>query len=530
MSIIHSPYPNVGIPAVSLPELVLGEAERWGDKPALIDAASGRTITYRQLCESVRRAVGGLTARGFSKGDVLAIYSPNVPEYAIAFYAVARLGGVSTTVNPLYTSAELARQLVDCHARYLVTMPSFLDRAREAAREVPSLEEVFVFGEAEGATPFAALLEGADAPPEVAIDPDLDLVSLPYSSGTTGLPKGVMLTHRNLVANITQMGAVHLANENDVSIAVLPFYHIYGLVVVLSAGLHSGGTIITMPRFDLEAFLEAMQRYRVTIGWLVPPLVLALAKHPLVDKYDLSSLRLAFSGAAPLSEDLAQTCADRLGCEVRQGYGMTETSPVTHCAPPAGATPKAGSVGVGAPNTETRLVDLARGADVEVGEVGEVWVRGPQVMKGYLNQPAATAEMIDPDGWLHTGDLGRADTDGYLYIVDRVKELIKYKGLQVAPAELEALLLTHPSVVDAAVIPSPDQEAGEIPKAFVVVRAPVPADELMAFVAERVAPHKRIRLLEFVDAVPKSASGKILRRELIERERLRVGTASGAGV
>ena len=529
MAIIRSPYPQATIPDVSLHEMVLGEAEQRGDKPALIDGPTGRTITYRQLAAAVRRVAAGLAARGFRKGDVLGIYSPNLPEYAIAFYAVSSLGGVNTTINPLYTSAELAKQLNDCRARYLLTVPAFLDRAREAASQVPSLEEIFVFGEAEGATPFSELLQADGTPPAVSINPREDLVALPYSSGTTGLPKGVMLTHRNLVANLSQMVNVDLVREDDVAIAVLPFYHIYGLVVIMGAGLYGGSTIVTLPRFDLEGFLETMQRYRVTIGWMVPPIVLAMAKHPLVDKYDLSSVRLVFSGAAPLSEDLAQGCATRLGCIVRQGYGMTETSPVTHCAPPAGAALKLGAVGVCAPNTEARIVDLTSGVDAETGDVGEVWVRGPQVMKGYLNRPDATADMIDSEGWLHTGDVGRVDAEGFLYIVDRVKELIKYKGLQVAPAELEAVLLQHPAVGDAAVIPSPDEEAGEIPKAFVMARTPVSAEELMQFVAERVAPHKKIRLLEFVDAVPKSASGKILRRELIERERQRQAEVARAG-
>lgn len=521
MNVIRSPYPDATIPDVSVHEMVLGEAAQRGEKPALIDGPSGRTITYRQLVTCVRRVAAGLAARGFRKGDVLGIYSPNVPEYAIAFYAVSSLGGVNTTINPLYTSAELAKQLNDCSARYLLTVPAFLERAREAASRVPSLEEVFVLGEAEGATPFSALMAADDTAPEVPINPREDLVALPYSSGTTGLPKGVMLTHRNLVSNLCQMNGADLVHDDDVAIAVLPFYHIYGLVVIMSAGLCAGSTIVTLPRFDLEDFLETMQRYRITIGWMVPPIVLAMATHPLVDKYDLSSVRLVFSGAAPLSDDLARTCATRIGCIVRQGYGMTETSPVTHCAPPEGAALKAGAVGVCAPNTEARIVDLAAGLDAETGGVGEVWVRGPQVMKGYLNRPDATADMIDAEGWLHTGDVGYVDADGFLYIVDRVKELIKYKGLQVAPAELEAVLLQHPAVGDVAVIPSPDEEAGEIPKAFVMARTPVSAEELMDYVAERVAPHKKIRLLEFVDAVPKSASGKILRRELVERERQR---------
>jgi acyl-CoA synthetase (AMP-forming)/AMP-acid ligase II len=520
--VYRSPFPDVVIPDVTFTELILRRAGELADQPALIDGPSGRTLTYGQLAASIRRAAAGLAARGFLEGDVFGLYLPNVPEYAVVFHAVATLGGVNTTVNPLYTARELAGQLNDCRAKYLVTAPPFLDKALEAKAQVPTLEEVFVLGEASseaGATPFAALLARDGQPPSVRIDPANDLVVLPYSSGTTGLPKGVMLTHRNLVANVLQTAAPGVLRPGDVDIAVLPFFHIYGMVVIMGVSLALGGTIVTLPRFDIDQFLKTLQDYHVTKACLVPPIVLALAKHPAVGRYDLSSLEWVMSGAAPLSEDLARACADRLGVTISQGYGMTETSPVTHLSPGEKDRVRPGSVGVTAPNTETRIVDLGSGADLPPGQPGEVWVRGPQVMKGYLNAPEATAEILDADGWLHTGDIGYMDPDGYLYIVDRVKELIKYKGLQVAPAELEAVLLSHPAVADAAVIPVPDEEAGEVPKAFVVTKAPVSSDELLAYVGERVAPYKRVRYLAFVDAVPKSASGKILRRVLIEANR-----------
>jgi acyl-CoA synthetase (AMP-forming)/AMP-acid ligase II len=266
-----------------------------------------------------------------------------------------------------------------------------------------------------------------------------------------------------------------------------------------------------------------VQDYRITVTYVVPPIVLALAKHPAVDKYDLSSVRLVFSGAAPLGEELERATSQCLGrAPVLQGYGMTEASPVTHCnAMREAGEARPGSVGRTVPNTETRIVDPGLGRTLGPGEQGEVCVRGPQVMKGYLNNPEATRQMLTPDGWLHTGDIGYIDEDGFLYVVDRLKELIKYKGLQVPPAELEAVLLSHPAVADAAVIPSPDEEAGEIPKAFVVLKpgASASAEELMAYVGERVAPHKKVRRLQFIDQVPKSASGKILRRVLVEQER-----------
>ena len=523
---IRSPYPDVEVPDVPLTDFVLANAERLGDKPALIDATTGRTVTYRQLAESVRAMAAGLAERGFGKGDTFAHFAPNLPEYAIALHGVATVGAVNTTANPLLTAEELAVQLRDSGARMLVTVPALLDKAAEAA-EHAGVSEVFVYGEAENATPFASLLQSGGGPPEVAIDPANDLAALPYSSGTTGLPKGVMLTHRNLVANICQTVAVLRTSEDDRIAAVLPFFHIYGLVVVLNTSLQRGATLVTMPRFELPAFLGMLQEHRITRAYVVPPIVLALAKHPLVDEFDLSSVEYVLSGAAPLSADLEEACANRLGCRMQQGYGMTEASPVTHAVGDdvAGQTP--GSIGHPVPNTECRIVELGTDEDVPPGEPGELWIRGPQVMKGYLNQPEATAHTINAEGWLRTGDVGRVDDDGAFWIVDRVKELIKYKGYQIAPAELEALLLTHPEIEDAAVIPVQDDEAGEVPKAFVV--GSVTADEVTAFVAERVAPYKKLRAVEVIDEIPKSPSGKILRRVLIDRERAAATTPVPGG-
>ncbi|HJZ47856.1 MAG TPA: AMP-binding protein, partial [Roseiflexaceae bacterium] len=325
------------------------------------------------------------------------------------------------------------------------------------------------------------------------------------------------------VANICQCQALPVKDltADDTLIAVLPFFHIYGMTILMNLALCEGTTVVTMPRFDIEQFLQIMQDYRVTFAYLVPPIVLALAKHPSVDKYDLSKLRALNSGAAPLGEDLAHACAARLGCLIKQGYGLTETSPVTHTNPLIREQIKIASVGPCIPNTECKVVDVASGAALGPNQPGEIWVRGPQVMLGYLNRPDATAAMIDAEGWPRTGDIGYADADGYFYIVDRIKELIKYKGYQVAPAELEAVLLAHPAIADAAVIPSADEEAGEVPKAYVVRRGAVSTDEVIAFVAERVAPYKKVRAVEFIEQIPKSASGKLLRRVLIERERAR---------
>jgi acyl-CoA synthetase (AMP-forming)/AMP-acid ligase II len=523
---VKSSSPDVSIPDVPITDYVLRHAARLGDKPALIDGPTGRTLTYGQLAEAVRRAAAGLAKRGFKKGDVFAIYSPNLPEYAVIFLAVASVGGINTTANPLYTADELAKQLTDSRARFLVTVPAFLDKAQEAARK-SGIEEVFVFGSADGATAFSDLLQAGSEPPAVRIDPREDLVVLPYSSGTTGFPKGVMLTHRNLVANLCQCEGMRNFEgfaEGDITIAFLPFFHIYGMVVIMMLGLAGGGTILVMPRFELQEFLGFIQKYRVTILPLVPPVVLGLVKHPAVAQFDLSSVRLVFSGAAPLGEDMARELGRKLGCPVVQGYGMTEASPVTHLSPTRNAPMKPGSAGCVVPNTEVRISDIVTGEEVAQGKDGELWIRGPQIMKGYLNQPGETAACLDREGWYHTGDVGYVDEDGFFFIVDRTKELIKYKGLQVAPAELEALLVTHPAVLDAAVVRKADEEAGEVPKAFIVLKPDetsraTKAEAVMDWVAERVAPHKRIRQLEFIDQIPKSASGKILRRVLMDRDK-----------
>jgi acyl-CoA synthetase (AMP-forming)/AMP-acid ligase II len=311
--------------------------------------------------------------------------------------------------------------------------------------------------------------------------------------------------------------------EDDVVVAVAPFFHAIGFNIVLPCSLAARATIVTLPRFDLEAFLRAIQEYRATLTIVVPPVALALAGHPLVNSYDPSSLRLLGVGAAPLGANLEQRCAERLGCMTGQGLGMTEAAALI--AVGSLDVPRRGSVGRLVPNTEARIVDPESGADLGAGRTGELWVRSPQLMRGYRDCPGATAFTIDADGWLHTGDLCYFDEDGYLYVVDRLKELIKYKGYQVAPAELEHLLLTHPAVADAAVVPRPDPDAGEVPVAHVALRGQATAEELMAYLAERLAPYKRLRAVRVTDSVPRSPSGKLLRRVLVEQERAGPGPA-----
>ena len=512
MIIYRSPLADVDIPDTTVTHHVLRRAAEVPDRPALIDGPSGRAYTYAQLAAMIASFAGGLAARGLGPGDTIALMSPNIPEYAVAFHGAAVAGVADSTVNPTYTADEVRFQLQDSGALLLVTVALFVDTAREAIAGT-DVTDIVVIGDApEGTLPVTALF---GAPLEqVPVDLDDHVVVLPYSSGTTGLPKGVMLTHRNLVANLCQIEGGLAVEDDEVALAVLPFFHIYGMQVLMNGLLAQGVTIITVPRFDLEQVLGLIQDQRVTRFFAVPPIVLALAKHPLVDSYDLSSLRQIFSGAAPLSAELALEAGARVGCEVVQGYGMTEMSPVSHLTPPGQF--KAGTCGVTVPNAECRIVDPVTGADQPVDGEGELWVRGPMVMKGYLNNPEATALTVDADGWLHTGDIGAIDADGHMTIVDRVKELIKVKGFQVAPAELEALLLTHPSIADAAVIGIPDEESGEVPRAFIVVKPQqsLTADEVTDFTRQHVATYKVVHDVVFTEAIPKSASGKILRRML----------------
>jgi acyl-CoA synthetase (AMP-forming)/AMP-acid ligase II len=530
--VLSSPYPDVEIPDLSVPEFVLAAGRERPDAAALVDGLKGDTITHGQLAAYVDRVAAALHAKGLRKGDVVAVFCPNTPWYPVVFHGIAAAGCVMSPINSLYTPDEIAFQLRDSGAKLLITISLFMDRAAAAVEKSP-VGEIVVLDGMEGHAGLLDLL-GSDAPsPQVDIDPATDLVTLPYSSGTTGLPKGVMLTHRNLVANVAQTRPLIALAEDERIIAVLPFFHIYGLTVLMNQGLAWGGTVVTLPRFDLEDFLRTIQDQKITRAFVAPPILVALAKHPMVDQYDLSSLTSILSGAAPLDESLAQAVEQRLrrgadtGVTVAQGYGMTELSPVSHTTPDTGHEPPGvtgdvpkGSVGYAIPNTECRLVDPGTGEDAAEGERGELWIRGPQVMAGYLNNPEATAATIDADGWLHTGDVAVVDDQGRYTVVDRVKELIKYKGYQVAPAELVAVLLNHPEIADAAVIGVPEKETGEeLPKAF-VVRAPgseLSEESVMDFMAERVAPHKKIRLVEFIDAVPKSAAGKILRKDLKAR-------------
>ncbi|MFI9762664.1 4-coumarate--CoA ligase family protein [Streptomyces sp. NPDC051963] len=512
------------VPPVELPihEVVLGRAAEFGDLPALIDGTNGMTLTYAQVDQFHRRIAAALAESGVRKGDVLALHSPNTVAFPTAFYAATRAGATVTTVHPLSTAEEFGKQLRDSAARWIVTVSPLLETARRAAELAGGIQEIFVCDQAPGHRSLIDMLASTAPEPQIDIDPVTDVAVLPYSSGTTGVPKGVMLTHRQIATNLAQLEPAISAGPGERVLAVLPFFHIYGLTALMNAPLRLGATVVVLPRFDLETFLAAIQNHRITALYVAPPIVLALAKHPLVAEYDLSSLKFLISAAAPLDARLAAACSQRLNLPpIGQAYGMTELSPGTHVVPlDAMHQAPPGTVGRLIAGTEMRIVSLDDpDKDLGIGEAGEILIRGPQIMKGYLGRPDATDAMIDTDGWLHTGDVGHVDADGWLFVVDRVKELIKYKGFQVAPAELEALLLTHPGIADAAVIGAYNDEGNEVPHAYVVRQpaADLSESEVMMYVAERVAPYKRVRQVTFIDGVPRAASGKILRRELRER-------------
>ena len=523
---MRSTLPDVEIPDVSIYEYLFGGLDDADlDRIAIVDGTSGVETTYRQLVGQIDLFAGALAARGVGIDSRVGVLCPNVPAFATVFHGILRAGATATTINSLYTPGEIASQLEDAGAEWLITVSPLLAGAKTAAaqRGIPD-EQLIVLDGAEGHPSLRDLLSEGRPAPEVAFDPATHLAVLPYSSGTTGRPKGVMLTHRNLVANVAQVIPMTTIDSEDRLLAVLPFFHIYGMTVLLNFAMRQRAGLVTMPRFDLPEFLRIIQEHRTTWVFVAPPIAVALAKHPIVDQYDLSAVKVVFSGAAPLDGALAAAVEKRLGCEVVQGYGMTETSPAVNIIPAGRSDIDKSSIGPLVPNTEARVVDPETGRDVDIpaegaSEPGELWVRGPQIMTGYLGRPDATAEMLDVDGWLRTGDIATVTSDGIYRIVDRLKELIKYKGYQVAPAVLEALLLEHPSIADAAVIGAHDADGQEVPKAFVVRQqgAELSEQDVMDFVAARVAPHEKVRLVEFIDAVPKSSSGKILRKDLRTR-------------
>ncbi|WP_295775902.1 AMP-binding protein [uncultured Microbacterium sp.] len=523
-----SPFPDVEIPGVSIyDDLFADLSADDAARIALIDPATGAETSYGALKAQVDAFAGALAARGVGTDTVLGLLCPNVPAFATVFHGILRAGATVTTINSLYTAGEIEKQLRDAGASWLITVSPLLGAAQQAAEAVGiPTERLVVLDRADGHPDLRSLLGEGRAAPEVSFEPATHVAVLPYSSGTTGIPKGVMLSHRNLVANVAQCRINIDLKNTDRVLAVLPFFHIYGMTVLLNLALKQRATLVTMPKFDLVQFLTNIQTYGCTYLYIAPPIAVALAKHPIVDQFDISTVHTVFSGAAPLDGETAEIAARRINARMMQGYGMSELSPVSHAMPYTRDDIPVSSVGTILPNIVCKLVDTETGEEITEIEddgrtrPGELWVQGPNVMLGYLNKPEATAETLDADGFLHTGDIAVYHDGGYFSIVDRVKELIKYKGYQIAPAELEALLLGHPKVMDAAVIGVLDDDKQEIPKAFIV---PAPdsgltAEEVMGFVADNVAPHKKVRRVEFIESIPKSTSGKILRKDLRARE------------
>ncbi|TMC17141.1 MAG: long-chain fatty acid--CoA ligase [Chloroflexi bacterium] len=518
--------PPLDLPSMPYDHLLRLAAERAPERPAII--FHNLRLTYREVVSMVNSLANGLRNLGVGPGERICLFTPNRPEYTITLNAASTIGAVVTPMNPSYKEREIAYQLADSEACAILVYRDLVPLLRSVLQQtpLPQLKHIIITGineavpdEMPGARSFAQLLRESSPrrPDPVRINVD-DLFALPYSSGTTGLPKGVMLSHRNLVSNHLQFVTAGGISSSDVTLIYLPMYHIYG-VLLTGTFLAVGATQVLLERFDPKRVLELCEQYGVTWFFAVPPVILALAN--MSDFSKLKTVRYMMNAAAPLPLDLARKLYERTGITIVQAYGLTESSPDTHLSPTDPSLMRLESVGLPVSNTEQKIVDIETGTrELQPGEDGEVVVRGPQVMQGYWKSPEETARVLR-DGWLYTGDIGHLDADGSLFIVDRKKEMIKYKAFSIAPAELEALLLEHSAVLDAAVIGVPDDEAGEVPKGFVVLRPgqQATAEELIIFVNGKLAGYKKLHYLEFIDAIPKVPSGKILRRELKERER-----------
>jgi acyl-CoA synthetase (AMP-forming)/AMP-acid ligase II len=513
--IYRSQYPDLEVAPTTLPEHILSAAATRDGHAAVVDATNAATVSYADLSAGIAAVAAGLAERGLAPGDRFALHAPNLPEWPVVFLGAMAAGAAVTTSSPLATPEELTWQLSRTRPRYALTIPPLVPIVRAAA-EAAGCEELFTIGEADQTTPLRALLAAAQPAPPLTIAPE-SVAALPFSSGTTGVPKPVGLTHAGLIWNVHQIRSAYPVEPDSKVLLFAPMCHSFGQIV-MSVTLSAGGTVVTLPKFDLAAVLQAVQEHRITHLFVMPPVMLALARHPLVDQYDLSSVQHVFCTAAPLRAEVEQAVADRLGCDVGQGFGMTEAGPAVSV--PDRAAPHRGTCGRLLPNTEARIVDPATGRDLPPAAIGELWLRGPQLFAGYPDDPAATAATVDTDGWLHTGDLARFD-DGFLTITDRLKELIKVRGQQVAPAELEQVIAGHAQVADVAVIGRPDEEAVEIPVAYVVPRGDLDPQALAGWVAERVSPHKRLADVVIVEEIPRSPAGKLLRRVLRDLDRAR---------
>lgn len=535
----ESKYPLIDIPKTDLWGFLFERKDKEypDDKVIYHDPYTKRSYTYAQVKSTAIDFGKGLKALwDWQKGDVLALFTPNCIDTPAITWGCHWAGGILSPANPGYTVDELAFQLKVCGAKAVVTQLPFYETAKKAATKVGIQENrIIIMGDQrdpEGVVKhFTSIrnISGTSRYRRTRINPEEDLAFLVYSSGTTGHPKGVMLTHRNIVANVLMLKAGESGNlrwnngpnrEGDKILAFLPFFHIYGLTCLVHQSLYSGLMIVVMPKFDIDGFCKIVQDYKITFVYVVPPVVLLLSKHPTVGKYDLSSIRMMNSGAAPLTKELVEALCKRLKIPVKQGYGLSETSPTTHTQPWEDWNKTIGAVGTLLPNQTAKYMSPDE-KEVPAGQTGELWIKGPNIFKGYLNNPEMTAYALTPDGYFKTGDVGHQDENGNFYITDRVKELIKYKGFQVPPAELEGILIGHPSVNDVAVIGIYNKDqATEVPRAYIVPansfgRGEKEAQEIIEWLNQKVASHKRLRGgVRFVDEIPKSVSGKILRRML----------------
>ncbi|XP_021802005.1 4-coumarate--CoA ligase 1-like [Prunus avium] len=539
--VYRSKLPDIPIPKhLPLHSYVFQDKNHLSSKPCIINGTTGDIYSYSDVELKARRVASGLNKLGVQQGDVIMLLLPNSPEWVFAFLGASFCGAMTTAANPFFTPAEILKQAKASKAKLIITLACYYDKVKDLSSSSSSaghddVHDIKLMCVDSPPDPsclhFSELLQSDENDmPEVDIDPN-DVVALPYSSGTTGLPKGVMLTHKGLVTSVAQQ--VDGENPNlyysseDVILCVLPLFHIYSLNSVLLCGLRAGAAILMMNKFEIVSLLGLIEKHKVSICPIVPPIVLSIAKFPDLDKYDLSSIRVLKCGGAPLGKELEDTVRAKFPkVTLGQGYGMTEAGPVLTMSLAFAKQPfevKPGGCGTVVRNAQLKIVDPETGASLPRNQPGEICIRGDQIMKGYLNDPESTRATIDKEGWLHTGDIGFIDDDEELFIVDRLKELIKYKGFQVAPAELEALLVTHPSVSDAAVVPMKDDAAGEVPVAFVVrsKNAQITEDEIKQFISKQVVFYKRLNRVFFIEAIPKSPSGKILRKDL--RAKLAIG-------